>query len=81
MLDTTAGLLTLPFGLNNFGIIIWKWTSYNLRAYVLHVVIYTGKITYSYTGNVVEQPLKTVQIVNRLVEPFRNNCRTVLYVD
>ena len=49
-------------------------------AYVLCVIIYTGKTTYSCTGDAVEQPLKTVQIVNKLVEPFRNTFRTV-YID
>jgi DNA polymerase III epsilon subunit-like protein len=49
-------------------------------AYVLRVIIYTGKTTYSSTGDVAEQPLKTVQIVNKLAEPFRNTFRTI-YID
>lgn len=49
-------------------------------AYVLRVLIYTGKSTYTTTGDVQENPLKTVQIVNKLVEPFINTHRTI-YVD
>ena len=37
-----------------------------MTAYVLRVIIYRGTTTYSCTGNAVKQPLKTVQIVNKL---------------
>ena len=49
-------------------------------AYVLRVIIYTGKSTYAAAN---EQPMeekKTVQIVGRLVEPFVGTHRTI-YVD
>lgn len=47
-------------------------------AYVLRVVFYTGKATYY--NNDSEDKLKTVQIVNKLVEPFVGSHRTI-YVD
>ena len=50
-------------------------------AYVLRVIIYTGKTTYTAgtTGEVLDKK-KTVQIVSRLVEPFVGSHRTI-YVD
>jgi hypothetical protein len=39
-------------------------------AFVLRVIIYTGKTTYYVDQDSQEDRLKTVQIVNRLVEPF-----------
>ena len=40
-------------------------------AFVLRVVIYTGKLTYYTTGDAGdEEKMKTVQIVERLVQPF-----------
>ena len=48
-------------------------------AYVLRVVFYTGKSTYN-NNEAPEDKLKTVQVVNKLVEPFAGTHRTV-YVD
>jgi hypothetical protein len=45
--------------------------------YVLRVLTYTGKSTYTTTGDVQENPLKIVQIVNKLVETFINTHRTI----
>jgi Transposase IS4 len=39
-------------------------------AFVLRVLIYTGRTTYTQTGEVNDHPMKTVQIVNKLVAPF-----------
>jgi hypothetical protein len=47
-------------------------------AYVLRVLFYTGKATYS--GHDTDDKLKTVQIVNKLVQPFAGSHRTI-YVD
>jgi DNA polymerase III epsilon subunit-like protein len=47
-------------------------------AYVLRVLIYTGKSTYGSTDD--QDKLKTVQVVEKLVEPFVGSYRTV-YVD
>ena len=47
-------------------------------AYVLQVLIYTGKSTYGSTDD--QDKLKTVQVVEKLVEPFVGSYRTV-YVD
>lgn len=47
-------------------------------AYVLKIVIYTGKSTYGSTDEM--DKLKTVQVVERLVEPFIGTHRTI-YVD
>ncbi len=47
-------------------------------AYVLCVVFYTGKSTYN--SHDTEDKLTTVQIVNKLVEPFAGSNRTI-YVD
>jgi hypothetical protein len=49
-------------------------------AFVLRVVVYTGKTTYYTDQDSQADRLKTVQIVNRLVEPFVGSHRTV-YVD
>ena len=48
-------------------------------AYVLCVIIYTGKSTYN-AGDAPEHPMKTVQVVNKLVEPFKNTFWTI-YID
>ena len=47
-------------------------------AFVLRVVIYTGRSTYGTTDD--QEKLKTVRIVERLVEPFVGSHRTI-YVD
>ena len=47
-------------------------------AYVLRVVFYTGKSTYN--SHETEDKLKTIQIVNKLVELFTGSHRTI-YVD
>jgi hypothetical protein len=49
-------------------------------AFVLWVVLYTGKTTYYTDQDSQADRLKTVQIVNRLVEPFVGSHRTV-YAD
>ena len=49
-------------------------------AFVLRVIIYTGKTTYYDDPDSQADRLKTVQIVNRLVEPFVGSHRTI-YVD
>jgi hypothetical protein len=49
-------------------------------AFVLWVVIYTGKTTYYADSETQQDRLKTVQIVNYLVEPFVGSHRTI-YVD
>jgi hypothetical protein len=49
-------------------------------AFVLRVVIYTGKTTYHVDQDSQADRLKTVQIVNCLVEPFVGSHRTI-YVD
>jgi DNA polymerase III epsilon subunit-like protein len=48
-------------------------------AFVLRVLIYTGKTTY-YADSEAQAEKKTVQVVNRLVEPFVGSHRTI-YVD
>jgi hypothetical protein len=48
--------------------------------FVLRVVIYTGKTAYYVDQDSQADRLKTVQIVNRLVEPFVGSHRTI-YVD
>jgi hypothetical protein len=48
-------------------------------AFVLRVLIYTGKTTY-YADPEAQAAKKTVQVVNRLVEPFIGTHRTI-YVD
>ena len=49
-----------------------------VTAFVLRVVIYTGKSTYTTTDD--QEKMKTVQVVERLVEPFVGTHRTI-YVD
>jgi DNA polymerase III epsilon subunit-like protein len=49
-------------------------------AYVLRVLIYTGKSTYNAGGDAPEHPMKTVQVVKKLVEPFKDTFRTI-YID
>ena len=49
-----------------------------VTAFVLRVLIYTGKSTYASTDQ--QDKLKTVQVVNKLVEPFIGTHRTI-YVD
>ena len=49
-------------------------------AYVLKVIIYTGKQTYQTYNNDNIEMKKTVQIVRELVEPYINSYRTI-YVD
>ena len=46
-------------------------------AFVLWVLIYTGRTTYTQTGEVNDHPMKTVQIVNKLVAPFVGTHRTI----
>jgi Transposase IS4 len=50
-----------------------------VTAYVLKVVIYTGKSTYNATSDQQEKK-KMVQVVEQLVEPFVGTYRTI-YVD
>jgi hypothetical protein len=45
-------------------------------AFVLWVIIYTGKTTYYADQDSQADRLKTVQIVNRLVEPFVGSHQT-----
>ena len=49
-----------------------------VTAFVLRVVIYTGKSTYTTTDD--QEKIKIVQVVKRLVEPFVGTHRTI-YVD
>ena len=49
-----------------------------VTAYVLKTVIYTGKATYGSTDE--QDKMKTVQVVEKLVEPFVGTHRTI-YVD
>jgi hypothetical protein len=49
-------------------------------AFVLWVVIYTGKTTYYSDPDSLQDRLKTVQVVNCLVEPFVGTHRTI-YID
>jgi hypothetical protein len=49
-----------------------------VTAFVLKVVIYTGKTTYAETD--AQEKMKTVQVVNKLVQPFIGTHRTI-YVD
>jgi hypothetical protein len=49
-------------------------------AFVLWVVIYTGKTTYYSNPDSLQDRLKTVQVVNRLVKPFVGTHRTI-YID
>jgi Transposase IS4 len=52
-----------------------------VKAYVLQVVIYTGKSTYySAQPGSEEDKMKTVKIVEKLVEPFVGSYRT-FYMD
>ena len=47
-------------------------------SFVLGVLVYTGRFTYSESAT--ESSKKTVQVVQKLCEPFRGSYRTV-YVD
>jgi Transposase IS4 len=49
-------------------------------AFVLRVVIYTGKTTYYSNPDSLQDRLKTVQVVNCLVKPFVGTHRTI-YID
>jgi hypothetical protein len=49
-------------------------------AFVLKVVIYTGKSTYSTTSSDQQEKKKTVQVVEQLVKPFVGTHQTI-YVD
>jgi hypothetical protein len=63
-----------------YGIKIYVLTD-AATAFVLRVIIYTGKSTYNAaTGDQHQDEKKTVQIVNKLVEPFVGSHRTI-YVD
>jgi Transposase IS4 len=46
-------------------------------AFVLRVVFYTGKTTYYIDLDSLQDRLKTVQVVNHLVEPFVGTHRTI----
>jgi Transposase IS4 len=62
-----------------YGIKIYDITDAS-TAFVLRVVIYTGKTTYYSDPDSLQDRLKTVQVVNRLVEPFVGTHRTI-YID
>jgi Transposase IS4 len=62
-----------------YGIKIYVVTD-AVTAFVLRVLVYTGKTTYYDDAESNAEKLKTVQIVNRLVEPFAGSHRTI-YVD
>jgi hypothetical protein len=62
-----------------YGIKIYVITD-AVKAFLLRVLVYTGKTTYYDNSKSAAEKLKTVQIVNRLVEPFAGSHRTV-YVD
>jgi hypothetical protein len=49
-------------------------------AFVIRVVIYTGKTTYYSNPDSLQDGLKTVQVVNCLVDPFVGTHRTI-YID
>jgi Transposase IS4 len=79
--------LTRAFGQIKFKVrIVSKAARYGIKvyvitdartAYVLWVLIYTGKTTYNQTGEVNDHPMKTV---NKLVAPFVGTHRTI-YID
>jgi DNA polymerase III epsilon subunit-like protein len=81
--------LILAFGRIKFKVrIVTKAARYGIKiyvitdaatAFVLRVLIYTGKSTY-YADSEAQAEKKTVQVVNRLVEPFVGTHRTI-YVD
>lgn len=62
-----------------YGIKIYVITD-AITAFVLRLLVYTGKSTYYDDPESAAEKKKTVQIVNRLVEPFVGSHRTV-YVD
>jgi hypothetical protein len=62
-----------------YGIKIYVITD-AVKAFVLRVLVYTGKTAYHDDSESAAEKLKTVQIVNRLVEPFAGSHRMV-YVD
>ena len=64
-----------------YGIKLYVITDAATSSYILRVIVYTGKSTYTpgIQGEVMEEK-KTVQIVTRLVEPFVGTHRTI-YVD
>jgi hypothetical protein len=80
--------LVRAFGRIKFKVrIISKAARYGIKLYVvtdartsfvLKVLVYTGKHTYSETTS--ESTLKTVQVVQQLCEPFKGSYRTI-YVD
>jgi hypothetical protein len=61
-----------------YGIKIYVITD-AVTAFVLRVLIYTGRSTYGAVEDQ-EERLKTVQVVNHLVQPFVGTYRTI-YVD
>lgn len=62
-----------------YGIKIYVVTD-AVTAFVLRVLVYTGKSTYYDDAESNAEKLKTVQIVKRLVEPFAGSHRTI-YID
>ena len=73
--------LLRAFGRIKFKVrIITKAARYGIKLYVITdaVVIYTGKATYGSTDE--QDKMKTVQVVEKLVEPFVGTHRTI-YVD
>jgi hypothetical protein len=82
--------LICAFGQIKFEVrIVTKATRYGIKiyvitvattAFVLWVLIYTGKTTYYADSESQQDWLKTVQIVNCLVEPFVGSHQTI-YVD
>jgi hypothetical protein len=82
--------LIRAFGRIKFKVrIVTKAAQYGIKIYVntdattefvLWVVIYTGKTTYYVDQDSQADRLKTVQIINRLVEPFVGSRQTI-YVD
>jgi DNA polymerase III epsilon subunit-like protein len=62
-----------------YGIKIYVITD-AVTAFVLRVLVYTGKSTYHDDSESAQEKLKTVQVVMRLVEPFVGSHRTI-YVD
>jgi hypothetical protein len=83
------GTLIWAFGRIKFKVlIVTKAARYGIKlyvitdavtAFVLKVVIYTGKSTY-YKWNDQEEKKKTVQVVKQLVQPFVGTYQTI-YVD
>jgi hypothetical protein len=60
----------------HYGIKIYVVTD-AVKAFVLWVLVYTGKTTYNYDSESAAEKLKTVQTVNCLVKPFAGSHRTV----